>query len=269
MVKHMGEKSADQRLGPILRGGLIAIVFVLGGCGPVLKQATPWPVVQQDEQLAQTSDYRLQRGDELQIQHVIDSDYSALVMVAPDGKITVPGLMAQDNNRGCPADAMQVAAAGQTIPELTRRLDALYRQCAGLTHPDFAVVIRGLGAHQVFVGGEVLRPGYLDMKGGDERLMQVLMSAGWLLPTARQDEIIILREGVDGKPLIFALNFDTLISGEDESQNILVRPRDAVLVPKSNVAQLDTWVSQYIRQLLPLPTSASIDVITTGTGVTP
>ena len=103
-----------------------------------------------------------------------------------------------------------------------------------------------------------MRPGFLELPGAPRRIMQVLMAAGWLLPTARRHEIIVVRDGIDGGQIIFSVDLARVESGQDLAQNVIVRPQDAVLVPRSDVASFDKFIDQYVRQALPTSTSAGV-----------
>ena len=224
----------------------VALAALLAACGPILTDPTPAPVVLADDDLARHVAYRLLPGDQVEIHHLIDTDYTAIVTVRPDGRISVPGLLSD------------VAASGSTPAELAARLAPLYRSDAKIERPDFTVLLRSSASQQVFVGGEVMRPGFLELPGGPRRIMQVLMAAGWLLPTARRHEVIVVRDGVEGGQIIFSVDLARVISGVDLAQNVLVRPQDAVLVPRSDIASFDRVVDQYVRQALPTTTSAGV-----------
>ena len=190
--------------------------------------------------------YRLLPGDQIEVHHVLDPDYSAVVAVAPDGKITVPGIKGE------------IEAQGLTLDRLTQQLGELYRSQNVLTHPFFSLTLRSSANQQVFVSGEVQRPGYLDLGGGERHVLQVIASAGGFLPTARTDEVIVVRETAPGKSEVFSVNLDAVINGTDLAQNVRIHPLDVVVVPRSDVALLDLWVDQHIRQALPVPGSASV-----------
>ncbi len=218
----------------------------LSGCGPILKQGTPLPEVQLEDATNNAGGYRLLPGDQIEVHHILDPDYSAVVVIAPDGNISVPGI------------PQPVQARGLTIGQLTERLNQLYRSSNIINKPFFSLNLRSFGNLQIFVGGEVQRPGFLEVAGGDRYVMQVIMSGGGFLATARRDEVLILRNKPDGRQEIFSVNLEKVIDGTDLSQNVRVRPMDVVLVPKSDIASLDTWVDQYIRQALPLSTTGSL-----------
>ena len=222
------------------------MLALLAGCGPILTHGTPLAAVLATEQAQAGGPYRLQPGDQVEVHHILDPDYSAVLTIAPDGAINVPGIK------------QPVAAGGQTVQGLQDALNRLYRSGDVLAHPFFSLNLRAFGSLQVFVGGEVQRPGYLELSGGERRVLQVIASGGGFLPTARTDEVIILRTGPDGNQTIFSVDLTRALSGEDLAQNVKIRPLDVVMVPRSDIASLDVWVDQHIRQALPLSTAASL-----------
>ena len=226
-----------------------AIAFALAGtsaaCGPFVKTSTPLVTVEMNDRATFNGPYKLQPGDQLEVHHVLDPDYSALVVVAPDGRINVPGIKAP------------VIASDLTADELTERLNRLYRAGDILRDPFFSLNLRSFGNLQVFIGGEVQRPGYLELTGGNRSLLQVIMAGGGFMNSAREREVVVIRTLPNGANQIFTADIRKVLTGEDLSQNVQVRPLDVVYVPKSDVASLDTWVDQYIRQALPFSTSAS------------
>ena len=224
----------------------VILMAILAGCGPILTHGTPLDAILQAEQEQAAGPYRLQPGDQLEVHHILDPDYSAVLIVAPDGTLNVPGIK------------QTVPARGKTVVELQADLDRMYQSNNVLSRPFFSLTLRAYGSLQVFVGGEVQRPGYLELSGGERRVLQVIASGGGFLATARRREVLILRTGPDGSQKIFSVDLTKALSGEDLSQNVRIRPLDVVMVPKSDIASLDVWVDQYIRQALPLSTAASL-----------
>jgi len=236
---------------------LLSLSLLLTACGPMLKQGTPLADVQKDDELRSKGLYVISPGDQIEVVHLVDTDYNAVVLVKPDGMVSLPGL------------PMDVAAGGRTTADLANQLNALYMKYAYIKKPNFSLIVRSYGAQQVFVGGEVQHPGYLEFQGGERNLMQVLMAAGGMTPTARTNEVLIVRNNVAGKRIIFSVNTDKIVSGEDLSQDVSIHPLDTVLVPRSDIAQADIWVDQYIRQMLPVPGSVNATYAIGGTAVIP
>ena len=229
-------------------GALLAVplAVALSGCGPILTHGMPLAQVLASEQAQAAGPYRLAPGDQIEVHHILDPDYSAVLTIAPDGAINVPGIK------------QPVTASGQTITSLQDTLNRLYQQSDVFAHPFFSLNLRAFGSLQIFVGGEVQRPGYLELSGGERRVLQVITSGGGFLPTARTHEVIILRTQQDGTQQIFSVDIAKALSGEDLAQNVHIRPLDVVIVPRSDIASLDLWVDQYIRQALPISSSASL-----------
>lgn len=213
----------------------------LSACGPIVTRGTPLSEI---AATASSGPYELQVGDQLEVHHVLDPDYSAVVIVAPDGRINVPGIKTP------------VMAANLTTSALTDELNRLYRAGNILRDPFFSLNLRSFGNLQVFIGGEVQRPGYLELTGGKRSILQVIVAGGGFLNTARQTEVVVIRTLPDGQNQVFTADISKIISGEDLQQNVQVRPLDVVYVPRSDIASLDLWIDQHIRQALPISTSA-------------
>ena len=222
------------------------LMIALAGCGPILTHGTPLAAILQSEQEQAAGPYRLQPGDQVEVHHILDPDYSAVLIVSPDGTINVPGIK------------QAVTARGQSVLGLQDVLNRLYQENDVLSRPFFSLNLRAFGSLQIFVGGEVQRPGYLELSGGERRVLQVITSGGGFLQTARRSEVLILRTRTDGTQQIFSVDLTKALSGEDLSQNVRVRPLDVVIVPKTDIASLDVWMDQYVRQALPLSTAASL-----------
>ncbi len=223
-----------------MRRLVLAILLALSACGPDVQSTASLPEVVAAQQAAAAQPYRLQPGDQLEIRHLVHVDYSTLTLVKPDGMITVPGL-----RHG-------IHAAGMTIPELKHTLTALYTGPEGmLANPNFAVLLRAAPAQRVFVGGEVQRPGYVELQG-IHSVMQAVLSAGGPTSSARTDSVMLIRNQADGRRVAIALDLDKVLDGEDLGQDVALRPSDIVVVPRTDIASLDLWVDQYIRRVLPV-----------------
>ncbi len=219
-------------------------IGALSACSAIVQKPTPMADIESDNAAFEKAGYLIQPGDQIELHHLVDTDYSAVVTVNPDGKISVPGI----------PDPVQ--AADQTVGQLGAELGTLYVSKGLIKEPSFSLNIRTFASQQVYIGGEVQRPGYLEVPGGRRTLLQVVAAAGGWLPTARTDEVIVVRTGVDHKQMIFPVNINKILSGADLDQNVVIRPRDVVLVPRSDVSSLDTWIDQHIRQVIPIPASA-------------
>jgi protein involved in polysaccharide export with SLBB domain len=138
----------------------------------------------------------------------------------------------------------EVSVSGLTTSQLTDLLTEKYAK--DLQQPEVAVIVNSFAAQRVFVGGEVGQPGAKDIIG-PTTVIQAVALAGGFKDTARTDEVIVMRRDEENKPFLIALDIKKAMKGIDLNQDIYVQPYDMVLVPKSNIADVDLWVNQYIN----------------------
>lgn len=217
---------------------LVVIAIVLAGCshrGPNssagLASSAP-PVTVQE--------YRIQPGDQLDIKFFYNPELNEQLTVRPDGRITLQLVN-------------EVLAAGKTPAELTDLLSKAYT--AELTNPKVAVIVRTSVADKVYVDGEVNRAGLIPLVG-PMTLLQSISQAGGVRETAT-DEVILLRKTEDNKMAAFRVNLPDLMGGPG-GQDIYLKPNDIVYVPKSTIANINTWVDQYLRRNIPLAIGLSL-----------
>jgi polysaccharide export outer membrane protein len=155
-------------------------------------------------------------GDFLDLRVLGFPELSGTFLVAPDGRINL-------------SLVGSVQAAGKSAEELDRdittALAAYYRNL------DVAVNVNARGERNVYVLGEVGRPGRYDFRTG-ERVLHALADAGGMTSKARETSIGLLRREADGKDHVYRLDFShfhTMVAPKD----IYLQPGDVVFVPKS------------------------------------
>ncbi|MDR3554772.1 MAG: polysaccharide export protein [Syntrophobacteraceae bacterium] len=208
---------------------LLVVSLGLYGCGPYSKSAVKVGApgtVAPPAPLA----YRIAIGDKMNIKLFYNPDLNQEVTVQPDGNISL--LLVHE-----------VHVVGLTSEELRKLLSKDYGKY--LQQPELSVVVNDTAGNRIFVGGEVAKPTMEELTT-PTTVVQAVTMAGGFLPTARLDEVIVVRLGANNKPFQFAVNAKKAMKGEDLSQDIYLQPYDMVLVPRSNVADVDLWVQQYI-----------------------
>ncbi len=158
-------------------------------------------------------DYVIGPEDVLEITVWQNQDLSKIVTVRPDGKISLPLIN-------------DVMAAGKTPARLTKELSHRLREY--VENPSVSIVVRDVNSYNVFVLGEVLRPGKYPLKI-KTNLLQGIALAGGFTTTAARDRLTIYRFGKNRERL--KLNYDDIVVRDDEKQNIELAPGDVVLVP--------------------------------------
>jgi polysaccharide export outer membrane protein len=91
------------------------------------------------------------------------------------------------------------------------------------------VLLDQLNSTAIFVLGKVNRPGSYMMQG-PTTVAQALAMAGGTTPYADDGNILVIRrEGA--KQVAFPFSYSRLSSGKDLDRNIVLKPRDTIVVP--------------------------------------
>lgn len=150
--------------------------------------------------------------DELQISVWHEPELSTVVVVRPDGMITLP--LVND-----------VKAAGLKTEELqTLLMDKLK---GFVNESQVTVIVRAIRSRKVYLVGQVGRQGTYPLNG-DMTALELLAAAGGLGPFAKADSIYILREQ-NGKKIRIPFRYKKAVAGK--SENVALQPGDVVVVP--------------------------------------
>lgn len=209
---------------------IFILSFSLYCCGPYTKNAE---VVGAPGTLAPPAppEYRMTPGDKLSIRLFYNPDLNQEVTVRPDGNIAL--MLVHD-----------VKVAGLTPSELTQQLTDGYGQF--LQQPEVAVIVNSFAGQRVFVGGQVTTPGVRDIVG-PTTVLQAIAMAGGFKDDARLDEVVLMRRDKNNKPFLIKLNTVKATTGVDMQQDIYVQAYDTIVVPRSNIGDVDLWVLQYLH----------------------
>jgi len=204
---------------------------MLGACRSAL---LPAPVAQPT--------LHLSPGDEIEVKFSYAEQFNELQKVRPDGKIELQIVG-------------EVTAEGKTPAQLREELKQLY--APHIKYPQVAVIVRSMRGRRVYVGGEVMRTGFIDMPGPmtvQEAIMEV---GGFREETADLEEVIIVRQKDAGR-FSYKIDISALTAGGgSEAKVFYLEPRDIVLVPQKDVVNVNQWVDHYIRRILPISVGAS------------
>jgi len=198
----------------------LLMVFVLVG-GLLLGCTTKDLRVQEFQVAAGTPDptkppeefYVIGAGDTLNINVWKEPTLSGSVKVRPDGYITLPLIN-------------EVQVAGQTTANLRKTLEDKYKEYT--TDPFVTIRVEAIASSEVFLVGQVGKPGAFPLSG-NETLLQLLTRAGGLGVFADRSNIRVVRR--DGSRVTeYTVDYDAIIKG-DLKQDVLLRPGDRVIVP--------------------------------------
>jgi polysaccharide export outer membrane protein len=195
------------------RAALIGAFLILSGCASNSSVLTAATCTVPD---ANTSDYLIGPGDNLEIVVWRNDELSAVVPVRPDGKISTPLI-----------DDMQ--ASGKRPSALARDMEAVLGEY--LRTPQVSVMVTGQGAaNQIQVVGEVLAPQALSYRAG-LKVLDVIVAAGGLSEFAAGNRSRLIRQTGQGQ-VECRLRIKDLMSGE-MAENIDIYPGDVLVIPET------------------------------------
>ena len=228
-------------------------------------------------------EYLLQPGDEIDIKFAWQPTLNEAVKLRPDGKIQLQmvgvvqaqglspeELQAQLKTRYArflrtPEVAVIVrSVTTQNIRVATVNGPVTGRAGVGALQP--VVIVRSYQLPQVFVGGEVGKPGVLAYRPG-LTLLQALTEAGGPLATGDAQHIVVLRRSAPGGATdasgasaasassgegVVALRLDLPPDfARQPDRDVALQPFDVVVLPKSDIAMTGERLNQYLFNLLP------------------
>jgi polysaccharide export outer membrane protein len=229
------------RPGPLARLVLVALAAELAGCAssdvyaPAPKPTAEFAQVDYATWNDQEPEYRLYPGDEMDVTVPSAPELNKTVVVQPDGRVSLPLIP-------------PVLVADRTVIETEALITTAY--AGELLRPQVSITVRP-ATLKVFVGGEVDKPGVYDMPGDINALQAVVMAGGFTV-SAKRSQVVLIRRGVGGKPMMRTVDLRNAISDPAHFDMAPLRRFDIVYVPKTGVAETGDFVQQYIRDILPV-----------------
>ena len=159
-------------------------------------------------------DYIIGPDDVLNVVFWKDKEMSAEVVVRPDGKISLP--LVRD-----------IEAAGSTPEQLRARL--VQAAAKYLADPDATVVVKEIHSRNVFITGNVAKPGTYPLSTG-MKVLQCIALAGGVLEYADTANIVVIRN-TNGHEQYHKFNYKDVIKQKRTEQNLDLRPGDTIVVP--------------------------------------
>jgi polysaccharide export outer membrane protein len=172
--------------------------------------------------LAQPAGYRIQPGDTLQVTVLEDESLNRTLLVAPDGRISVP-LAGSIDVAGTTVDAVENIIADRLAPNFAVRPNVF----VALTEVDEAA-----GLFDIYVLGEVNEPGLKEVEPGTT-LLQALALAGGPSRFAAEKRIQLRRMDTStGRERMYLFNYNAVERGGAIQSMIALREGDVIIVPE-------------------------------------
>ncbi len=182
-------------------------------------------------------EYVLYPGDEIEVATPTAPELTRTLRVGPDGRIALPLIG-------------QIMAADRTLAEVEQVASQAY--AAELVRPVVEITLKQAGPLKVWVAGEVRTPGVFDM-AGDIDAYQAIVMAGDFLPSAKPQEVALIRRGPGGRRMMRVVDLRPR-----RGEVVALRRGDILYVPRSNLGELANFFTQ-VRNALPVGFNYSIN----------
>lgn len=188
------------------------------------------------ESATQYAGYLIQQGDQLGVEFYLNSEFNDNVTVDPQGKIALRLVG-------------ELHAAGQTPEQLASAIDEAYQN--ELRNPGAVVHVHNMPGRQIYVQGEVSKPGAFPLQPGMTVVQAVALAGGTTVDSA-PDNTVLIRRDACGQAQGAEVRLSTALKNPGAGDDVALMSQDVVVVPRSRIANIDLFVKQYIKGILPI-----------------
>ncbi|MFC1667410.1 polysaccharide biosynthesis/export family protein [Candidatus Omnitrophota bacterium] len=185
------------------------------------------------------SEYLMGPGDTIEISVWNHPELTKTMRVRPDGKISFPLV----------GDAH---AAGITPTMLKERISK--RLTKYLKDPEVSVIIMDYKSKSILVMGDVKKPGLYQYEG-DMTAFDAIALAGGYGKHAELKSILVIADAYSENPEFYIANLYRAIHDADISENVRLRPRDIVYVPKNFIGNIGDVMDFFFSRIQPAAAS--------------
>lgn len=170
--------------------------------------ASPSPIAHDDT-------FIIGKDDVLAINVWKEPEVSRSIPVRSDGKISLPLVG-------------EIQAAGETPLKLEQSIATRLKNY--IEEPEVTVIVQQINSEKFNILGMVSKPGTYPLVGS-ATVLDAIALAGGFRDFAKQKSIYILRQNPDGTQTRLPFNYKEVIKGRSTAENVLLQPRDTVIVP--------------------------------------
>lgn len=221
-------------------GATLLLATLVGGCGgtksyePVTRVQ---PFTAEEKKLyeaAANAQYRLRVGDTFRVAFKYEQQLDQQnITILPDGRFTMAGLEG-------------VYAVGMTVAELDSAITAHFAR--DYRNPELSVIVQELGSEQVYVFGNVVRPGLVDLPPNGGSVLQAIAMAGGFAKGAQREETVLIRVTPEG----YLHRKYSLAHLEKQPLDFAIwdlQPYDIIYVPQSPLGDFGYFGDMVLRNL--------------------
>lgn len=178
---------------------------------------------------AHAQGYALRPGDVVKIEVLEDASLNRSVLVAPDGRISIP-LVGTIQAGGLSVDAVGAAISARIAsnfsapPSVFVSLERLSERVEGGGPAAPATIT-------VYVMGEASKPGKLELEPGTT-VLQLFAEMGGFGKFAATQRIQLRRTDKSGAEQVFKLNYDAIEAGTSSNGKTTLRDGDIIVIPQ-------------------------------------
>ena len=178
-------------------------------------------------------DYLIDFGDLLEIKFFNNERFDEQVKVRPDGRITLQRY----------GDLLVV---GRTPTQVDSMITRSYGNI--IKDPEVTVFVREFGQPEVYVLGEVDRPGGVAFRGKLTALQAVALAGG---PSreAKMASVLIIRQE-SGQLVAARWDLRRLMKGKLKGGDPVVKPFDIVFIPRTFISKVGEFLDSYLPAIL-------------------
>ena len=171
------------------------------------------------KEVVQSTDFLLGPEDVLEITVWRNQDLSRQTVVRPDGMVSMPLIG-------------DVQASGMTATQLAAKIADRLKEFK--ESPAVSVSVKEVNSYNVFILGEVQKPGKYQLKSHTSVLQAIALAGGFTLYASKNKMQVVTSEANgDGRPheIRIPVRYDELLSGKGERGNFVLKSGDIVVVP--------------------------------------
>ncbi len=219
----------------------ILIFWSCGGNKPALVEIAriPMPpyILPESEDIP---DYLIDFNDLLEIKFFNNDRFNEIVRVRPDGRISLQRV----------GDLLVI---GRTPRQVDSMITVVYAEI--IKDPDVTIFLREFGTPEIYVLGEVPRPGPVPYRGRLTALQAVTLAGG---PNreAKMGSVLIIRQD-DGELVAARWDLDELVDGDISRGDPLVQPFDIIYIPRNFISKVSEFINTYLPAIL-MPMDLSV-----------
>jgi polysaccharide export outer membrane protein len=158
--------------------------------------------------------YSLHPGDEVEVSVWKEVDLQRKVIIQPDGKFSFPL-------------TGEIIAVGRTVADVRSEIEEKLKPF--IPEPVVTVTVTGIAGNQIYVIGQVTKPGAYVMNP-QINILQALSLAGGMTPFAATNDIIVIRTS-KGSQRVLQFQYSDVSKGRGLEQNVMLQSGDVVVVP--------------------------------------